>query len=377
MTVVLKVNYQESYENGVNKFSQHPGVPIALSLKGLAKLADKTIIKSSTDAIIGLNPDRIITSWNPAAEKLYGFTKEEVIGKSINITVPKSRKDELVGFKKMAIKGRTHFETQRIRKDQTLFDASLTFTPIFDSKKKLIGFSMIVHDISEQKKLENLKKEFLAVAAHELKTPITTLKLLSQSHIFKFQKYGSDKIALQELVLMDKELDRLTRLVNDILDDQRVESGKLQLNLKSFNINDLIASVIMKAKIIYPDRKITFNPKGQLKVLADPQRIEQVIINLISNAAKYSAAKTPINIFVKEDQNKAVIWVKDQGKGIPKNQQSIIFDRFYQVKSHSPQGFGLGLYISKQIVEKNKGKIWVKSAPGKGSIFYFSLPLDK
>ncbi len=133
--------------------------------------------------------------------------------------------------------------------------------------------------------------------------------------------------------------------------------------------------MIKKTKPIYPDHKISFTASGQLKVAADPQRIEQVLINLLSNAVKYSSPGTVINIFSKKDRRKAVVAVKDRGKGVPKDQQTLIFDRFYQIKASSPQGFGIGLYISKQIMEKHKGKIRVRSDLGKGSTFSFSLPL--
>lgn len=330
----------------------------------------------SNDPIITVDTKLEITSWNEAAEKLYGFKPGEVMGKHLSILVPKNKLGELKQIYEGINAKFVNFETERITKDGAVRTFSITVSPLTDEFKKPVGFSVIHRDITAQKHLDELKKEFLTLAAHELKTPITTLKLISQVHIAKFKRYGSDQIKLDELELIDRELERLAQLINDILDDSRIESGKLYLNFEQTNLKKLIGNVAKKMGYLTKKHKIVFSkPKEKAVVFADQQRIEQVLVNLISNAIKYSGDKTTIELGVKVEINRALIWVKDEGFGIPKLLQRKIFDRYFQVKDKDGRGFGIGLYITKQIIRLHKSKIWVVSKEGFGSTFYFTLPI--
>lgn len=333
------------------------------------------LFNSSNDAVIVLSPDEIIQEWNPAAVRLYGYQANEAAGSPLSILIPPERRNEDKKFKEQALKaGTSHFETEHLTKSSRTVKVSLTISPIWGHQKRLLGYSVFARDITKQKELEELKKEFLSMAAHELRTPVTTLKLLSQMHLLKYQRFGAEKIELHELKLIDKELDRLNRLISDILDDRRIESGKLNLRLEIFDINSLAADAVEETKPALNGHTLKFIPTDKIEVMGDSQRTKQVLVNLLTNAAKYSKPNTTITVAIKRRSSAALVSVKDQGRGIPKSKLKLIFDRFYQVKEHSSSGFGLGLYISKQIVEAQRGKIWLKSKVNEGSIFYFTIP---
>lgn len=334
------------------------------------------LVRMSNDPILTVDKKLKITSWNEAAEKLYGFKPDEILGKNLSVLVPKNKLGELKQIYRDINTKFVNFETERITKDGHIRTVSITVSPLTDEFSNLAGFSVIHRDITSQKHLDELKKEFLSLAAHELKTPITTLKLISQAHIAKFKRYGSDQIKLDELELIDRELERLTQLINDILDDSRIDNGKLYLNFEQTNLKKLISNVVKKMGYLTKKHKIVFiKPREKIIVFADQQRIEQVLVNLISNAIKYSKESTIIEIGTEIENRRALIWVKDEGVGIPKLLQRKIFDRYYQVKEKEGRGFGIGLYITKQIVKLHKSKIWVDSRENAGSKFYFTLPL--
>lgn len=387
LTKLKQLPAKASPEN--NKHYSNPGSPSELILntkqkqldhseKNLAHLQQRfeAIVQNSNDAIVGLSEKLRITSWNNAAQKLFGYGENEVLDKQIDFIVPKHLRKEAKAL--LNEQDVINYETERIKKDGQIVQVSMTKSPIKDTDGRVVGYSIIYRDNTEKKRLEELKKEFLSLAAHELKTPITTLKLISQAHIAKYKRYGLDQIKLAELEIIDRELERLTQLINDILDDTRIEKGKLYLKFEQTNLDKLIITVIKKMTVLSHHHEIIFQrPTKKISVIIDQQRIEQVLVNLLANAMKYSNLGSKIELGAKIEKGKVLVWVRDQGLGISKSAQQRIFDRFYQVEEKESRGFGLGLYITKQIVEQHKGKIWVESVIGKGSTFYFSLPIRK
>lgn len=212
--------------------------------------------------------------------------------------------------------------------------------------------------------------------AHELKTPVTTLKLLVQSHLNKHRNFLSHQTSCDDLSTVSRELDRLARLIDDLLIDGHTGSGSLEVRHKTLEMGGFIKEVVDEMRVSYKDRNIIFKkPLERVFTFVDPDRIKQVLINLISNAAKHSILGGKIIISLMQLKDDVVVLVKDKGRGIPKSKQRYIFNKFYQVQKKSKsEGNGLGLYIAKQIIKKHSGKIWFKSQEGKGSIFCFSLP---
>lgn len=332
------------------------------------------LIGYANDAIFIADPETgIILDANKKAEELISRPINQIIGMhQSQLHPPEFREKYAQLFKKQIRRGYGILDSLYVvNKEGEYIPVEISASVIKGNGQKLI--QGIFRDISERKKMEDLKKDFLAMTAHELKTPITTLKLISQAHIAKFKRFGSDQIKLDELELIDRELERLTRLINDILDDTRLETGKLFLKPELTNLGKLLNNVVKKMRFLSPHKLILQKPSGKLGVFADQQRIEQVLVNLISNAIKYSAPGTKITVGAKKEKGKILVWVSDEGRGISKKYHQQIFNRFFQLKERESNGFGLGLYIIKEIVRQHKGKIWVESEPGKGSTFYFTL----
>lgn len=220
------------------------------------------------------------------------------------------------------------------------------------------------------KEQDKQKSTFLNVVAHELKTPITIIRILTYRIMEQYKK-SVEKETLQE---MDGELERLTILVDDLLDISRIEKGKLLIEKKKINIARLIQQVVIRMQEISPQHRIIYSFQKNVFIVVDELRIKQVLINLLANAIKHSQKQTSITVQLYETKNDITISVKDEGIGIDQKEQPFIFDMFYQVQDYFTKGFGLGLYISKEIIQQHEGKIWVESKKGKGSTFYFSLP---
>jgi PAS domain S-box-containing protein len=258
------------------------------------------------------------------------------------------------------------------RFDKTFRYMSDTGVPRFNAQKEFIGYIGICEDITEYKELDKQKSTFLNVVAHELKTPIAIIRVITHVLIDQYK----NKIDNEPLQDLNTELERLTILVDDILDLSRVETGKLTINKTQINLSEAISQVVDRMKVIEQSHKIIWKKSKPISLLADETRIKQVLLNLIGNAIKHSPQNTDITIKTEQETNKVVISITDEGIGINEKDQPFIFDKFYQVQDYFNKGFGLGLYISKEIVTQHEGTIWVQSKKGKGSTFYVSLPLE-
>jgi PAS domain S-box-containing protein len=341
---------------------------------------NELILHTAGEGIYGIDTAGNATFINPAAAEMLEWEPQELIGKELHAIIHHTHADGKTPYQeadcpffrllKDQANSVTVIETFW-RKNKTSFPVEAVATPIFD-ENKVKGVVVVFKDITERKRIEDMKKEFLSIAAHELKTPITTLKLLSQHQLAQNKKDRNQPANPNELKIMDKELDRLTRIINDILDDQRIETGKLNLNMENVDLSAIVDTTVNQIQTIAV-QKIIYQRSKPILVLADADRIQQVLTNLLTNAIKYSLDNTTITVNIKKLKSTVVVSVKDQGRGIPLHKQDKIFDRFYQIQESNSPGFGLGLYISKQIIERHTGKIWVKSREGRGSTFYFSL----
>lgn len=238
-------------------------------------------------------------------------------------------------------------------------------------------FLILSSTINERKDLERKKDEFIGVASHEFKTPITTLK----AYIQLMEKLPPSSGQLGEYFQRaNREVDRLTKLVGDLLDFNRVRSDKMQLELEHFFIDELIAAIVQDLQVANPKRKIIYQShlRGQLKILADKYRIEQVISNLLLNALKFSPNGKKVYIRLYKSRGHIQVSVRDSGIGISPKFHQDIFTKFFQAKEKSKEvypGLGLGLYICAQIIKMHRGEIWVESQRGKGSTFFFKIPV--
>ncbi|UOE52493.1 PAS domain S-box protein [Mucilaginibacter sp. SMC90] len=342
-----------------------------------AKLA--AIIASSDDAIVSKTLDSVITSWNQSAERMFGFTAEEMIGESIYKLIPPDRTDEepLILSRLKSGQRVEHFETKRLTKDGRQIDVSVSVSPIKDKDGRIIGLSKIARDITERKQDEARKSDFIGMVSHELKTPLTSLNALLQVAELKL-KTSEDSFLPGAMQKANVEVKKMTNMINGFLNVSRLESAKILIEKEPFQLEELITEVVDETNLTVGSRQIDFDPCPPVTIKADRDKISSVISNLIGNAVKYSPNGAAIAVKCELIGQNVVFSVKDQGLGIAEADVKKIFDRYYRVQSnHSKHisGFGIGLYLSAEIIDRHDGKIWVESEMKKGSTFYFSLPL--
>jgi PAS domain S-box-containing protein len=454
------------------------------------------IVESSDDAILSKNLEGIITSWNAAAERMYGYRAEEMLGQPVTLLFAPDRQDEFTQIMARIRRGERvdHFETIRVRKDGTFLTVSVTVSPIKDSTGTIIGASAIARDITEQKLLEakfrrlfdsNLigvfisdfagtfldandafldilgytreelqagtiqrdaltpteyhslsqnalktlqetgasdtyekeylhksgkripvliavtrieltdtcigfvldiserkeldqrKDEFISMASHELKTPVTSLKGFLGLLQRRLATRG-DEQALHYLARMDAQVNKLTKLISDLLDISKMQTGQLVYREERFDLDALVQEIVENLQGTTQTHHLLFEGQTRAEVFGDRDRIGQVLINLLNNAIKYSPQADRVLVRVAKDQNKALVSVQDFGIGVAKEHQHQIFERFYQVTDPEEKtypGLGIGLYISCEIVKRYNGQMWVESKKDEGATFYFTLPL--
>jgi two-component system sensor histidine kinase VicK len=240
-------------------------------------------------------------------------------------------------------------------------------------------FSGLVIDITEQKQDEIRKNDFIGMVSHELKTPLTSLSAITQMLQGKAAK-GDDKFTADALERANRQVRRMTHMINGFLNVSRLESGKILLNKENFNLDELVNDIAEEIKLTITGYTITFTPCPPVKIYADKDKIGSVVSNLLSNAVKYSLKGTTVDIKCEIVNGFAQVSIRDEGMGIEPHDQKRLFERYYRVESMQSKhisGFGIGLYLSAEIVTRHEGKIWVESEIGKGSTFFFTLPISK
>jgi PAS domain S-box-containing protein len=257
--------------------------------------------------------------------------------------------------------------------------------PFYDFSGEFSGYAGSVTDITEIKKLEQRKDDFIKMASHELKTPITSINGYVQLLLNIYDESDDRRLHLSKttvkssLTTISKQVAKLTRLVSELLDLSKIESGKLELHKTKFDLADVVEETVQDVRHTTAKHAIIVQNDFEGKVFADKDRIAQVLLNLLTNAIKYSPNSDHIEVVVEGDHNFATIKVKDHGIGIDKKDQHKIFERFYRVEGKSEQtfpGFGIGLFIASEIIHRHQGTIAVESEKGKGSVFTVTLPLQ-
>ncbi len=455
------------------------------------------IVESSDDAILSKDLNGRITSWNAAAERMYGYSAQEIVGQPVALLFLPGRQDEFEQIMEHIYRGERidHFETTRVRKDGTFLTVSITVSPIKDSKGSIIGASSIARNITEQKRLEaraqrlfdsNLigvfvsdfsgvfldandafldllgytraelqagkverdaitppefhslsqdavtalqeigssgtyekeylhksgkrvpvlvavtridqstntcigfvldiserkeldkrKDEFISMASHELKTPVTSLKGFLGLLQRRLTMQGDEK-TLHYLTRMDAQINKLIKLINDLLDLSKMQTGQLIYREECFALDELVQEIVENVQETTQTHHLQLEGQIHAEVFGDRDRIGQVLINLLNNAIKYSQQADTVLVRVAKDQNRVHISVQDFGIGVAEEYQQQIFERFYQIADTEEQtypGLGIGLYISCEIIKRHGGKLWVESKKGHGATFHFTLPL--
>jgi PAS domain S-box-containing protein len=333
----------------------------------------ESVLKSLEDAVIAIDRNRRIVLINRGAEKLFNVKASKAFNAPIESYISNT---EMVHGITNALEKMESMKMEFILPitDEDRIYAGV-FAPIIDEEQTCAGAVAVFRDVTETKRLENLKTEFLNMVAHELRTPLTPIIAYIQLMIVKnpppekVKKYAA---------LIFRETQRLATLINDLLDLSRIESGKgLTMNIEPINIKELASNVYETFKDASPKHTMLLEAPGDLTANADKDKITQVLINLLSNATKYSPEGGEIKIRLFEDNGNACVSVSDHGIGIPKEDLTKVFEKFHRVENkqvHKIQGTGIGLTIVKKIMDYHKGGVKVESEEGAGSTFTFWVP---
>lgn len=341
----------------------------------------RTLIEKSMDAIALVTPKGKVIYASPATEWLMGYTPEEFkkLTNPFALVPPDDRKFVTKIFEKLLKKqGRTEHVVYRVlhKNGKHIWIESDMTNLTKDPNIKAIVINY--RDVTQRKLLETQKNDFISIATHELKTPVTSIKAYAQLLQAKFQKEGNTK-SVDMLSKMDAQLNKLAGLIGDLLDISRVDGGKLQFHEGSFDFNELVSEIIQEMKLTSAKHPISEKLDDTKIVDGDRDRIGQIITNLLSNAIKYSPHNEKIIVSSSWRKNEITLRVQDFGIGIAEHQHGKVFERFFRVgdAEDTYAGLGLGLFISSEIIKRHGGKIWVESTGVKGSTFCFTLPIRR
>lgn len=338
----------------------------------------KNLSDSMPQLVWSANPDGKVDYYNQKYKEFAGIKKK---GEEYEWTLVVHKEDlekTIQAWSNAILTGTVYEVEHRIKLKSGEFSWFLSRgIPVKDKSGKIIKWYGTATNINELKKLEQQKDQFIAVASHELKTPITSIKAYQQV-LKKHSQTQNNKENTLLLTKMEKQIDKLNLLVNDLLDVTKIQAGKLQLRVSYFNLQEVVREVVTNIQMTTKSHKIEFNSQQELMIHADKDRLIQVIENYITNAIKYSPKAKKVIVRVKMKDSFVELSVEDFGVGIPQGKLDKIFERFYQVEEHDRKAFaglGLGLFISKEIITRHNGQVWATSEVDQGSRFYFKLPI--
>ncbi|MBT3358887.1 MAG: PAS domain S-box protein [Rhodospirillales bacterium] len=344
----------------------------------------RTLVENIIDGIITINEGGIIETINPAVERIFGYSRDELVGENVKILVPSPHREAHDGYLSRYLKtGEAKVigadqEVEGRRKDGSKFPMELSVSAmVLDNQQMFTG---IIRDITERKQIERLKSEFVSSVSHELRTPLTSIRgalgLIVGGAAGELPKKSSGLVEIAH-----NNSQRLINIVNDILDLEKIGSGRIKFRFDARDAVRMVKSALTANKGFAGEHDVRFNLvecDGIAPVRADEERIAQVMANLLSNAAKFSPKGATVDIALKEEAGRVKISVADQGPGIPEKFHNRVFDRFSQADSSDTRkagGTGLGLSIVKTIVERHGGNIGFDTKVGVGTTFYFDLPV--
>lgn len=375
-------------EGALRLFIAHfaAGLRSALKWQSLIKEQRRlaAIFQQSAEGILTVDTALRIIDFNPAMERLTGWRENEILGRFYyEVLRPKDRLGNELGLQDspilQAFAGQMVVNREMIisARDGQRFDVSVAASCVRSSKGEPTSGILTVRDITRERQQEEQRSTFISVISHELQTPIAIIKGYASTLTRTDATFDRESLR-SRLQAVEEEADRLNKLVGNLLYASRIQAGGLQMELATLDLSNLVQKVTHRLQVKSPGVTVKVNlPPNLPTVMADRDRIEEVLENLLDNAVKYSPDKPVVTVVCRATGDEVIVSVSDAGMGISLREQEQIFDRFYRVgnaMTNSLQGAGLGLYICRAIVEAHGGRIWVESALHQGSTFLFSLP---
>lgn len=376
----LKNDYKAQHEKAAQCARETKDLRLSVQLLKRQKRNTEAIIYSIYDAVIVTDANDRLLMANEPAGALFGFDINKVLLNPIEELITKKELVKLIKNSRNSRIRHVRHELQFEAQDNT-FTFNCIISCIFDDDNQVCGVVTVLHDITREKEISQMKNDFVSHVSHELKTPLASITAYSEMLVDG--EAADEKTRKEFYSVIQSQAQRLNRLIEDILNISRIESGLVKVNKEPVSTALIVRDAVQMIKSYAAEKNIKVEDQTAVvfdQVNADRDMISQVVINLLSNAVKYTPnnGKVTVNSEVDESQQVVRVAVTDTGVGIPAEELPRIFDKFYRVKANNKcaKGTGLGLNLVKQIVEKvHQGRIFVKSEVGKGSCFGFELPL--